>query len=181
MFEETYISREDSMLLRSALEGMTGESILELGIGSGSNLISVSSRFSVTVGTDLQKIFGFQALHNPNIEVVRTDRAKCFKDHSFDVVAMNPPYLPSIGIEDNAIDGGETGIEIPLLFLEEAQRVAKKDGKIAIVLSSESDLNRFRKYCAENKLIVDILAERELFAEVLYVFQLRFETNNLVR
>ncbi|HKW04453.1 MAG TPA: hypothetical protein VJN71_04055 [Nitrososphaerales archaeon] len=181
MFEEPYISREDSMLLRRALEGMSGESILEIGIGSGSNLISVSSRFSVTVGTDLQKTFGFQALDYPNIEVVRTDRAKCFKDQSFDVVAMNPPYLPSNGIEDNAIDGGETGIEVPLLFLEEAQRVAKKEGKIAIVLSSESDLNRFRTYCAEKKLIVDIIAKRELFAEVLYVFELRFVSKSFVK
>ncbi|MGI0079750.1 MAG: hypothetical protein ACRECH_09000 [Nitrososphaerales archaeon] len=176
MKNESYTSREDSQLLRSVLSSERGGSLIEIGAGYGSNLKSVSGNFHLAVGTDIRKTDAFEILRNTGIELVLTDRASCFRPSTFDLVAMNPPYVPSEGIEDLSTDGGRGGFEIPRLFLDDALRVMKIEGRALIVLSSETDLDEFMEYCVRNSIKFVSLAEKRLFFETLFVFELERES-----
>ena len=62
----------------------------------------------------------------PAWSLILADAASCFMDGCFDLVAFNPPYVPSGKIEDVAVDGGAEGTEVALRFLEEALRVVEE-------------------------------------------------------
>ncbi len=173
MSDETYVSSNDSQLLRKALGEKNGKSFIEIGIGYGSNLKSVSENFDLIVGTDIRKTEAFGILRGTGVELVLTDNASCFRPCTFEVAAMNPPYLPSEVIEDLATDGGRGGFEIPRLFLDNAMRVLEPDGKALILLSSETDLKQFKDYCEKNSIMFKALLKESLFFETLFVFELR--------
>jgi release factor glutamine methyltransferase len=128
--------------------------------------------FETVVGTDVVSVA--QAVESKDgSEAILADRATCFRDGIFDLVAFNPPYLPSAGIEDRAVDGGRGGLEVPLAFLEEALRVSKADAPIVLLLSSESDLEEFARRAGELGLSVAEKARKELFFETLFVYEVR--------
>ncbi|MDA4128069.1 MAG: hypothetical protein OK422_01175 [Thaumarchaeota archaeon] len=163
-----YLSSDDSLLLRQAIGGFRGTTCLEIGFGNGGNLHSLAGGFSLAVGTDLEA-----ARPRPgekNLEVVRADSATCFRESVFDLVAFNPPYVPSVGIEDLAVDGGRGGVEVPLTFLREALRVVKKGGKIVMLLSSLNDTDVIKEFCTAERVTMRKIARRRLFYETLSVY-----------
>ncbi len=168
----TYQSSSDSELLRKALRAYRGNSCLEIGIGYGSNLAVLEGKFSTVVGTDLFLTEGFRAKQGPGVEVFVADRATCFRDASFDLVVMNPPYLPSEKTVDLAVDGGKRGFEVPKKFLEEGLRVIKQFGAILILLSSETSLEDFQEFCKAKGLGIKPVLSTGAFFETLTVFEL---------
>jgi release factor glutamine methyltransferase len=168
-----YLPAEDTYLLRDALEHFSGDSCLELGFGSGAVLASVSGRFRLAVGTDVVGLEDARLAAGPRVELVIADRATCFRDGVFDLVFFNPPYLPSGPIEDKAVDGGPTGVEVPASFLEEGLRVLREGGTIVALLSGEGDLGSFLSHCGDLGLAVETVAEKRLFYETLSVFKMR--------
>ncbi|HEV2389409.1 MAG TPA: hypothetical protein VGS04_01670 [Nitrososphaerales archaeon] len=167
-----YLPAEDTYLLRDALAPLAGGSCLEIGFGSGTLLAEASGRFQLPVGTD---VFGREEARlaaGPGVELVLADKATCFRDGVFDLVFFNPPYLPSEPIEDEAVDGGPTGVEVPILFLEEGLRVLGERGTIVALLSNAGDIGSFLSRCGELGLTVESLAEKRLFYETLIVFAL---------
>ncbi len=169
----TYLSREDSELLRKALAVTSGKALLEIGVGYGSNLTSVSGHFDTIVGTDIQRTEAFEAKRGSTANLVIADSATCFRSSLFDVVVMNPPYLPSDGIADPTTDGGKNGFEIPRKFLDEALRVASPEGKVLILLSSATNLELFKEYCNNMSVACTTLLKQHIFFETIYVFEIR--------
>jgi release factor glutamine methyltransferase len=170
MNQDIYPYSEDSALLAEAIsESDGGESFLEIGIGGGGNLVLAMGKFTFVVGTDI-----FSPAKFPSVpldaEIVCTDRATCFREAVFDLVAFNPPYLPSESIEDIAVDGGPSGADVPLKFLESALEVLKIGGKILVLLSSLGAIETFAKYCEKHSLITKKVAEKKLFFETLVVY-----------
>ena len=171
-----YLSSEDSMFLRESLAPYSGETCLEIGFGSGSNLALLSEKFDFVVGTD---IFDIQEARNrarSSGEVVLADRATCFRDSTFELVVFNPPYLPSDSIVDFAVDGGAGGIQIPMMFLDDALRVLKPSGRILMLLSSEDDLEAFQRCCVDRGLTVRATKEKRIFYERLVVYEIEEPT-----
>ena len=168
-----YLPAEDTDLLKKALEPFSGGSCLEIGFGSGAVLASVSRRFQLAVGTDVIGVDEARLARGAGFELVLADRATCFRDGVFDLVFFNPPYLPSLRVEDRAVDGGPGGVEVPVSFLEEGLRVLKKDGTIVALLSTEGDLQYFLSHCGDLGLAVDTITEKRLFYETLSVFTIR--------
>ena len=168
-----YLPAEDTYLLRDALEPFSGDSCLEIGFGSGAVLASVSGRFRLAVGTDVIGLEEARLALGPRAELVLADRATCFRDGVFDLVFFNPPYLPSGPIEDEAVDGGPTGVEVPVSFLEEALRVLRGGGTIVALLSTEGDLESFLSHCSNLGLAVESVSEKRLFYETLSVLTIR--------
>ena len=148
-----------------------GGTFLEIGVGNGGNQKFVKDKFNLVVGTDLVNLKEAKR-ENPFAELIMADMASCFRSSSFDVVAFNPPYVPSETIVDRKVDGGPNGMEIPLGFLKSALEVIKKSGKILILLSSEDQMPLFRKFCEEHFLVSRRIAERKLFFETLTVFEI---------
>ncbi|MDA4116449.1 MAG: hypothetical protein OK442_07840 [Thaumarchaeota archaeon] len=168
-----YLPAEDTDLLRTALSPLAGGSCLEIGFGSGTALSSVSGRFDLAVGTDVMGAEEARLAIRPRVELVLADRARCFRDRVFDLVFFNPPYLPSATVEDAAVDGGPTGLEVPLSFLEEGLRVLKDGGVVVALLSTEGDVRSFLARCTSLGLEVEPMAEKRLFYETLSVFAIR--------
>jgi release factor glutamine methyltransferase len=151
------------------LKNYSGERFLEIGFGAGSNLKDVEERFSLVLGTDIKVE---SKTVQKSAEIFKARYASCFRDNTFDVVAFNPPYLPSEKIVDVAVDGGENGIEVAKEFLKDARRVLKKDGKILVLLSSESSTDLFRRYSLDNGLSIRQVGVSSMFFEKLFVFEL---------
>ncbi len=169
-----YIFSEDTALLAEGLQQIGhAENFLEIGVGYGSNLRRFSHNFTLAVGTDIQKLNHMREILSSDYEIVITDKGSCFRPGVFDVVAFNPPYLPSDTIVDPSVDGGKSGIEVPLAFLEEALRVAKSQCKILLVLSTHSDLNGFRSFCNARGLKFELVAQKNLFFETLLAYVIK--------
>lgn len=169
---ETYLPSDDTALLIRALSGSGSGSCLEIGFGSGAVLQSLLPRFSLVVGTDITSSDQARAAKG-SAEVVLADRASCFREGTFDLVAFNPPYLPSGAIRDSTVDGGRGGIEVPMRFLDDALRVLKVDGRIVVLLSDHGDLKGFVSYCIDLGLSVRVTARDALFYESLVVYEIR--------
>jgi release factor glutamine methyltransferase len=147
-----------------------GDSFLEIGLGSGNNLKVATEKFRLIVGTDILPLKSLLNQRSAQVEIIRADKATCFREAVFDLVAFNPPYLPSEIITDWSIDGGPQGVEIPLEFLESAMAVLKPNGTVLLLLSSLGATEIFEKYCADNSLIAKKIAETKLFFETLTVY-----------
>jgi release factor glutamine methyltransferase len=168
-----YLPAEDTGLLREALERFGGDSCLEIGFGSGVVLASTSGRFRLAVGTDVLSLEDARLAIGAHVQLILADTATCFRDGVFDVVFFNPPYLPSETIEDQAVDGGPTGAEVPISFLEEGLRVLRQGGTMVALLSTEGDTGSFLARCGSLGLQVEPIAEKRLFYETLYVFRMQ--------
>jgi release factor glutamine methyltransferase len=170
-----YLASEDSALLRKALRPYSGESCLEIGAGNGGNLIELTGRFELAVGTDLQAP-AMDDWKGSGASFVLADAATCLKSSAFDLVAFNPPYLPVEQRSDVAVAGGEK-LEVPLRMLREALRVVRKSGKVVFLLNDEADLEGFRRECERLGFAMREAASERLFFEKLTVYVASRETS----
>ncbi len=170
-----YKPAEDSLLLKSVLEGMDLEKKKCLDMGTGSGIIGrvMAESGAKVVSTDIDP----EALEHAKrkaeeglaIEFVESDLFENIES-GFDLIAFNPPYLPGregLG-EENVWRGGETGVELTLNFLETARNHLKDGGEVLLVASSRAELERLHE-----KFDLEIIQEKELWFETLYVLKLK--------
>ena len=163
-----YLAAEDSALLREALEGYYGGSFLEIGAGNGGGLVSVRERFGTRTGTDVVRP-GISDWSDSGADFVLCDKAACFRDGVFDVVAFNPPYLRS-EVNDRAVDGGER-LEIPAELMREALRVTKAGGKIVFLLGEDGGEDEISEVCEQWGAQMRKVAEKRIFYGALTVYE----------
>lgn len=172
MSDNLYIRSDDSRLLEESIANQEpADSFLEIGVGNGGNLKIASNLFSLVVGTDIVNVSEVKK-EFPFVEIVISDRATPFRNNVFDLVAFNPPYVPSKDVVDKSVDAGPSGFEVPLLFLESARQVVKKDGKILMLTSNLGKASMLVEYCSLHALTLKMIAEKKLFFETLYVYEI---------
>ena len=169
MTGEAYLASDDSALLREALRSYSGGSCLEIGAGNGGNLIVLSSRFGVALGTDLVRP-RMRDWEDGRTDYVLADGASCLRDSCFDLVAFNPPYLRTEGIADRTVEGGP-GLEVPMNFLREALRVVRPSGRVVLLLNDDADEEDFKQECLRMGFGFRRVASRRVFFEELSVFE----------
>ena len=167
MSAEAYVASEDSALLRRALEGRSGGCSLEIGAGNGGNLACLAEGFQLALGTDLV-LPSMVDWKDAGAGFVLADGASCLRSGVFDLVAINPPYLPE-DVEDRAVDGGRL-LEVPKKLLREGLRVVKKDGEVLLLLSGSAELPEFEALCEEAGFTLRLFDSKKLFYEELFVF-----------
>ena len=165
---ETYISSEDSALLRTALRGLSGRSCLEIGAGNCGNLVELRGGFELVLGTDLLRPTTSD-WRGKGIEFVLTDAASCLRPDAFDLVTFNPPYLAVEVSDDRAVGGGKR-LDVPKAFLREALRTVKRTGRIVFLLNDEADVGEFEEMCSEKSFSLTRLTTRRVFFEELAVY-----------
>lgn len=172
-----YLPSEDSFLLARSVEGYTGKSALEIGIGSGAVLKVLHENFQIVAGTDIDFVSVRHCKENlPNeIMLACCDAASAFR-YKFDLIVSNPPYLP---VEDNkkkdsAIDGDYNGIETTLRFIKSATSVLAENGKILIIVSSLSNAPKITEFIVQMNLKKRTISEKRLFFETLTTIELCF-------
>ncbi len=178
-----YQPSDDSYLLSESIKkeisGLKNKNItfLEIGIGSGIQLettskcgISKKNIYGVDINNDAvlhSKEKGFNAIKSNLF-------SKIPKSKKFDFIVFNPPYLPYHKF-DNKPDtsGGKKGDEIILKFLSQVKFHLKPEGKIFLLTSSFTPMERINKKFKYFK--VEKINEKNLFHETLYIWRLELK------
>ncbi|AXR77353.1 HemK2/MTQ2 family protein methyltransferase [Natrarchaeobaculum sulfurireducens] len=179
---DVYQPAEDSQLLADVvcerLAADPDDAILEVGTGSG----YVAGRISeVTdarvVASDLNPHAVRQA-RGEGVESVRADLVSPFANDAFDVVAFNPPYLPTDPENEwddwmeRALSGGEDGRAVIDPFLERVGRVLAPDGVVYLLVSSLTGVDEVAERAGEAGFSAVAVADESFPFETLTVLEL---------
>ncbi len=191
--EGVYPPAEDSWLLQRAALRFARGRFLDLGCGTG--IIGVTAallpRVSQVVFTDVNPAALECARENaaangvvPKSVFLRSNLFSRLRGELFDVIAFNPPYLPTArgeklrGSINGAFDGGATGRRVTDRFIKAASSRLKDGGVLLLVSSSlaSSALDgngneETRAKLEAEGFSVSLAAEDSFFFEKLAVFR----------
>ena len=164
-----YIPSDDTFLLAENLEIKEGQSVLEIGTGSGLVSMYASLLTDDVTATDIN----YNALELAeknfklnNINTIKLEFGDLFepvKDKKFDVILFNTPYLPTDSediINDDlnyAFDGGLDGRKV--------SNHLNDKGIVQIIQSSLSDNNRTLDMFDRNGFVAEIAESEKFFFE----------------
>ena len=171
-----YSPAEDSYLLQRHVERLVEGTVLDMGTGSGIQAVAAAKKpeVSCVVAVDIDP--AAVEVARRRAEDARVSQKMCFivsdlfanVQGRFDWMIFNPPYLPSeADIEDETWDGGETGRETTVRFLEGAKEHLAPGGSILLIYSSEAVID-----AGPLGYKVEILEEKRLFFETIYCTRL---------
>ena len=173
---EIYQPAEDSYLfadfLKKYLSKHKVNSYLDMGTGSGI-LSKTASKF-----LDKKNILAadinpntIKSLKQKKYNAINTNLFSKIKN-KFDLITFNAPYLPLDPREPKssqlATTGGKRGDEISMKFLRQAKKHLNKNGKIFLLISSLTPMNKIKK---SNPKIV---ARKKMFMEELLILEFTF-------
>jgi release factor glutamine methyltransferase len=151
LHEDVYRPSDDTLLLAKAVhaEVRRGDRFLEVGCGSGYVSLVAAAAGAQVICTDANPHAVTLARHNAKenglqVEAVQTDLLAGLPG-PFDVVAFNPPYLPTApddyvpGPLNLAFDGGPDGNAVVLRFADQLAALRPLPRCVLVVHSSLSD------------------------------------------
>ena len=172
-----YIPSDDTFLLAENLEIKKGQSVLEIGTGSGLVSMYASLLTDDVTATDIN----YNALELAeknfklnNINTIKLEFGDLFepvKDRKFDVILFNTPYLPTDSddiINDDlnyAFDGGLDGRKVIDRFINEVSNHLNDKGIVQIIQSSLSDNDRTLDMFDRNGFVAEIAESEKFFFE----------------
>ncbi|WP_254274086.1 HemK2/MTQ2 family protein methyltransferase [Haloarcula marina] len=176
--ESVYQPAEDSALLADAARERVneGDRALDVGTGSGYVAAAMADAGADALGVDLNPEACRQAREN-GVPVVRGDLLSPFRDGVFDLVAFNPPYLPTPEEKEwddwmeHALSGGEDGRRLVDPFLDGVGRVLASGGEALLLVSSLTDPEAVRAYARERDLVGERIASEKHPYEELVVLR----------
>ena len=172
-----YIPSDDTFLLAENLEIKEGQSVLEIGTGSGLVSMYASLLTDDVTATDInfnalelaEKNFKLNNIDNINLEF--GDMFEPVKEKKFDVILFNTPYLPTDSddiINDDlnyAFDGGLDGRNVIDRFIDEASNHLNDKGIVQMIQSSLSDNDKTLNMFDRNGFIAEIAKSEKFFFE----------------
>ena len=175
--DNVYVPAEDSYLLADNLEIKKGQSVLEIGTGSGIVAMYASRLTDDITVTDInfdacelaRKNFAENGIEN--IEILWGNLFEVVENRKFDVILFNTPYLPTEEDEvlDNTInyafDGGLNGRKVIDLFLNEVKNHLNDGGIVQMIQSSLSGNDETLSKLDELGFIAEIAASEHFFFE----------------
>ncbi len=175
VMDGVYNPAEDSYLLIKAIDVEGRENALDMGCGTGIISLHLAKKGCSVTAVDVNENAIRNAMLNAtqngfNIRFIKSNLFENIEE-SFDLIAFNPPYLPTENKEDITWDGGKGGIETIERFLRQVIDHLNQNGKIYLVISSLSDIN---KILEEFKDIYQFhtVGKEKLFFEKLYVYRI---------
>ena len=175
--DNVYVPAEDSYLLADNLEIKKGQSVLEIGTGSGIVAMYASRLTDDITVTDInfdacelaRKNFAENGIEN--IEILWGNLFEVVENRKFDVILFNTPYLPTEDDEvlentiNYAFDGGLNGRKVIDLFLNEVGNHLNDGGIVQMIQSSLSGNDETLARLDEMGFIAEIAASEHFFFE----------------
>ena len=172
-----YVPAEDSYLLADNLLIKEGQSVLEIGTGSGIVAMYASKLTDEITVTDInfdacrlaEKNFRENGIEN--IEILFGNMFEPVKNRKFDVILFNTPYLPTEDgeiLEDTinyAFDGGLNGRKVIDVFLNEVRNHLNEGGIVQLIQSSLSGNEETLDMLDKSGFIAEIAASEHFFFE----------------
>jgi release factor glutamine methyltransferase len=94
------------------------------------------------------------------------------RDMKYDLILFNAPYLPKNKLEDKQSQiettGGKRGDEISLKFLRQAKKYLKQGGKVFLLISSLTPMDKINNFNPK------IVAEKKIWFEELKILEITF-------
>lgn len=179
--KDVYEPSDDTFLLAQAVARRVGpgDRFLEVGCGAGLVSIAAAKGGAHVVATDVNpeaaRLCRYNAQENGvSVEAVVADLMAGL-DAPFEVVAFNPPYLPTEpedkveGVLNLAFDGGESGNDVVLRFCEQLTELPALPREVLVIHSSLSDPRPLIEAMAGLGFAHDVEAEEAHFFERLTV------------
>ena len=180
--DNVYVPAEDSYMLADNLLIKEGQSVLEIGTGSGIVAMYASKLTDRITVTDInfdacqlaEKNFKENSIEN--IEILFGNLFEPVENRKFDVILFNTPYLPTEDgevLEDTinyAFDGGLNGRKVIDLFLNEVGNHLNDGGIVQLIQSSLSG----------NEETLDMLDKLGFIAEIAESEHFFFEDITLI-
>jgi release factor glutamine methyltransferase len=179
--EKVYEPAEDTFLLAENLIVNESDNVLEIGTGTGIIAIIVSKRVKKIVAVDINR-FAVECtqknaeINNALVDVKLGDLFDPIDNEKFDLVLFNTPYLPTSEDEivndelEAAWDGGEDGRSVINRFIEHLPIHLNPKGRVQLVQSSLSDIEKTIGMLMEMGFKVAVTAsERFFFEEVVVI------------
>ena len=166
---EQYLPAEDTFFLADQLIGLSGNSALDIGCGSGYLTDLLKSAFDLVVGTDIS--FNTLLEQNYKIQNVICCNSADALNQIFDLIICNLPYLATDEIIDVATDRGKDGLEIPVGIINSALPRLSQKGKFLFVTSSLSNYVGLIDFVKSKNFEAKIIDKKKLFYEELIIVQ----------
>lgn len=170
-----YSPAEDSYLFSDFLKKYLSKnkivSYLDMGTGSGilSETVSefLDKKDMLAVDVDKESC---EFVKNKGFSVLQSNLfSKISKSKKFDLITFNAPYLPFAEGEtedsQRITTGGKKGDELSLKFLKQAKSYLNKNGKIFLLVSSLTPMEKIKKYNPK------VVAEKNLFMEKILILE----------
>jgi release factor glutamine methyltransferase len=180
METDVYQPAEDSHLLAETAQEWVSDDdrVLEVGTGSGVVAASIATETAAEVVASDLNPHACQQAHERGLPAVRADLVAPFADGAFDVVAFNPPYLPTdpdVAGDDwmeVALSGGEDGRAVVEPFVDAIGRVLAPGGVALLLVSTLTGLEAVESLAADAGLATSSVAEESFPYETLHVLAL---------
>jgi release factor glutamine methyltransferase len=185
MEEKVYKPADDSFLFAENLDVKVDERVLDMGTGCGLLGILSAKITREVVGVDINPYALRCAKRNAElnkvlnrISFIQGDLFSPFKEtEHFDLILFNAPYLPQkengpLSWIERAWAGGINGRSVIDAFLSKAITHLSKNGRILLLQSTLSDVNRTLFRLTEENLATKIIANLRLpFFETILLIE----------
>lgn len=170
---DVYEPAEDTYLLLDQLHSHPGETILEIGTGSGLIALVCARAGSCVVASDIsrqatrncqQNVTRNRSLLSGSVETRQGDLFTVVKPgEMFDMIVFNPPYVPTSPGErfgrwlDLATSGGRDGLEVTARFIREVRQYLTPDGCAYTIISSRSPVEKLSALFQQGHVVGDVV------------------------
>jgi release factor glutamine methyltransferase len=188
--QNVYDPAEDSYLIAENLEVSKRDLVLDVGTGCGILAILAAKKAKHVLAIDINPQAIKCAIKNAqinclnNIDFIVGDMFKSIKlGELFSLILFNAPYLPCMSDEEKtwigkSWAGGLNGREIIDQFINKASKFLTSRGKIFLVQSSLSDLNKTQKMFVDKNLCTKIVSSIKFPFESIILVKAEFLSNN---
>ncbi len=162
-----YKPSDDTFLLAECIAHIKGDYALDICTGSGyiASILRKNFKYVVATDIDLKALLYVKGLDD-DIHILCCKGASCI-NRRFDLITLNPPYLPSSS-NDITVDGGEEGVEVTLEIMNECIELMHKDTRMLIVSSSLANINKILEF---NSLRCKIIRSKRISFEDIIIIE----------
>ena len=178
VFESVYPPSEDSELLATAIRIQPFSDCLDMGCGTGIAGIQMAKNGAKSITFADQNPNALKCAEQ-NVKInnihcasrfIQTDLFTALPE-KFDLIAFNPPYVPSDEIKWKDTDGGLNGREVLDRFINEAGKHLNPNGQIFFLQNDQNGEKKTIQMLKANGFEFELVSRQKLFFEELIVFR----------